>query len=65
MNAAETFLSSTGGQRVGPTAALAMIDKHKSENVSDKLHIQEKVQKGWKKITSETGLNISVSGIYP
>ena len=68
MNAAEkTFLGSTNWtERVGPTAALAMIDKHKSENVSDKLHILgKKYRKVGKKIASETGLNISVSGIYP
>ena len=68
MSAAEkTFLSSTNWtERIGPTAALAMIQKHKKFQVSDHLHqLGKKVQNGWKSIASLYNIKITVSGIYP
>ncbi len=68
MNAAEsTFLSSTNWtERIGPTAAIAMITKHEKHNVSSHLHnLGKRVQNGWKSLAANHKINISVSGIYP
>jgi len=68
MSAAEgCFISSTNWtERVGPTAALAMIEKHASHRVHQHLvRCGEEIQAGWKKAASEAGLDISLSGIAP
>jgi len=62
-----SFISSTyWTERIGPTAALATIRKHKEEDVSKHLvHIGKLVQYGWCKAASEAGLIVDVGGIYP
>jgi glutamate-1-semialdehyde 2,1-aminomutase len=68
MDAAQrTFISSTNWtERIGPTAALATIRKHRKENVPAHLiRIGEMVQEGWTKAAAECGLPIHVSGIAP
>ena len=65
--AEKTFISSTNWtERVGPTAALATIQKHKKYNVANHLKlIGKKVQLGWKDIAAVYDLDVTVSGIYP
>jgi glutamate-1-semialdehyde 2,1-aminomutase len=68
MEAVQTsFISSTyWTERIGPTAALATIRKHKERNVSKHLtRIGRMVQEGWCKAASEAGLLVDVGGIYP
>ena len=68
MQAAQnTFISSTyWTERIGPTAALATIRKHRRENVPAHLGtIGSRVQEGWRTAAAETGLRIAVSGIPP
>ncbi|MBI5134709.1 aminotransferase class III-fold pyridoxal phosphate-dependent enzyme [Candidatus Uhrbacteria bacterium] len=68
MDAAElTFMSSTmWSERVGPTAALATIQKHRTLNVGKHLvKIGKQVQEGWKQIAQRHALTINVGGIYP
>jgi glutamate-1-semialdehyde 2,1-aminomutase len=68
MNATqESFISSTmWTERIGPTAALATINKHRSVNVSDHLMVIGKlVQEGWRELSSRNGLGIQIGGIPP
>jgi glutamate-1-semialdehyde 2,1-aminomutase len=68
MEAAQTsFISSTyWTERIGPTAALAMLRKHRRLDVGKHLvEVGRAVQTGWKRLASEAGLEIAVSGIEP
>lgn len=68
MQAAQnTFISSTyWTERIGPTAALATIRKHRRDEVHKHLiRIGELVQTGWLAIAESVGLKIEVGGIYP
>jgi glutamate-1-semialdehyde 2,1-aminomutase len=68
MDAAQnTFISSTmWTERVGPTAAIATIKKHRNVNAGKHLMTMgEKVQKGWSDIALKNGLKIDVGGIPP
>ncbi|MQF67098.1 aminotransferase class III-fold pyridoxal phosphate-dependent enzyme [SAR202 cluster bacterium AD-802-F09_MRT_200m] len=68
MEAAQTsFISSSGWtEKIGPAAALAMINKHRKESVPT--HLIEtgiRVQKGWSEAAARQGLKLKVSGIPP
>ena len=68
MEAAQTtFISSTNWtERIGPTAALATLKKHRRENVGD--HLQElgqEIQQCWRSAAEKHGLSIHVGGIKP
>ena len=66
MQAAQsTFISSTHWtERVGPAAAIAMIQKHEKLKVHNHLiALGEKVQSGWKDAAERHNLPIRVSGI--
>lgn len=65
--AQETFISSTyWTERVGPTAALATINKLKEKNVSEHLvNTGREIQEGWESLANKHCLNIKVSGIHP
>lgn len=65
--AQDSFISSTyWTERIGPTAALATIRKHRSCNASEHLiSIGEWVQSGWKQAADRRRLKISISGIPP
>ena len=53
-------------ERVGPTAALATINKHQETNAGSHLiEIGNQVQIGWRSNAEKHGLNIDVSGITP
>lgn len=68
MEAAQsTFISSTNWtERMGPTAALATIKKHRRVDAGSHLmSIGKQVQEGWQRIASKNGLNIEVGGITP
>ncbi len=68
MKAAQSsFISSTNWtERIGPTAALAMIDKFQRENVHRHLTaLGERIEDGWKRIAAKHRLDISISGIKP
>lgn len=68
MEAAQnSFISSTyWTERIGPTAALATIRKHKGHDVSSHLNrIGKMVQTGWREAGEATGLSVEVGGIYP
>jgi glutamate-1-semialdehyde 2,1-aminomutase len=68
MEAAQhTFISSTAWtERIGPTAALAMIRKHRRLNAAEHLvRIGARVQKGWQSHASTAGLKVHVSGMPP
>ncbi len=68
MSAAQnTFISSTNWtERVGFTAAIATIRKHRDENVGVHLvRIGSMVQEGWSTLAAKHGLKISVGGIKP
>jgi len=68
MEAAQsTFISSTNWtERIGPTAALATINKHRRLDVGQHLmSIGQNVQRGWRRIAERHGLDISVGGIPP
>lgn len=68
MEAAQsTFISSTyWTERIGPTAALATVRKHKKVNAGPYLvDIGNRVQKGWRDLATKNGLNIHVGGIPP
>ena len=63
----ETFISSTyWTERIGPTAALACIKKHREVDAGSYLMtIGEQVQQGWKRCSKINDLNIHVGGIPP
>jgi len=65
--AQQTFISSTyWTERIGPTAALATIRKHRQVNASEHLMaIGERVQEGWKTLGRGHRLPIHVGGIPP
>ena len=65
--AQKTFISSTNWtERIGPTAALAMIHKHKALDVGRHLVcLGQKVQTGWKELSENHGLPIQVGGMKP
>jgi len=68
MEAAQsTFISSTcWTERIGPTAAIATIKKHRKVDAGKHLvAIGEKVQEGWKEIATKNKLKINVGGIPP
>lgn len=68
MQAAQTsFISSTyWTDRLGPTAALATIRKHKRERVADHLiRMGKLVQDGWRDAAVNAGLSIDVGGMLP
>jgi len=66
-SAQETFISSTcWTERIGPTAAVATIEKHKAVDAGPHLMTMGKsVQEGWSRIAKRHGIPITVSGIYP
>lgn len=65
--ALETFISSTyWTERIGPTAAIAMIKKHKEHDVGRHLKkVGRLVQEGWVQSAERHSLDITVAGIYP
>lgn len=65
--AQDSFISSTAWtERVGFTAALAMIEKFEKYNVHEHLQKMGKlVQDGWAKMAKKNDLKIKLSGIYP
>jgi len=65
--AQKTFISSTyWTERIGPTAALATINKHRKLKAGKHLvAIGEKVQRGWKKSAQRHRLNLVITGIPP
>ncbi len=68
MQAAQhTFISSTcWTERVGTTAALATIRKHRELNVGEHLkNIGKQIQSGWKERAEKHRLSIHVAGIPP
>jgi len=68
MQAAQnTFISSTyWTERIGPTAAIATIRKHRRCNVSEHLiRMGIMVGEGWRKAAEGSGLQLEVEGIPP
>ncbi len=68
MEAAQnTFVSSTAWtERIGPTAALATIAKHRRENVPARIiELGLRVRAGWEQAALRVGLAIQTSGIPP
>jgi glutamate-1-semialdehyde 2,1-aminomutase len=68
MEAAQnTFISSTmWTERIGPSAALATVRKHKEVDASAHLiAIGKRVQEGWHRLSQKNGLNLLVGGIPP
>ncbi len=68
MEAAQrSFISSTNWtERIGPTAAIAMINKFRREKVHEHLvAMGEAVQSGWLRMAQKHGLAIHVGGIAP
>ncbi|MDH3892463.1 MAG: aminotransferase class III-fold pyridoxal phosphate-dependent enzyme [candidate division Zixibacteria bacterium] len=68
MQAAQrTFISSTcWTERIGPTAAIATIEKHLRLNVGEHLmRIGQAVQEGWKQTATRHQLSIKVGGLPP
>ena len=62
-----TFISSTSWtERIGPTAALATIRKHRKNNVPKHLvEIGTLVQAGWRDAAARAGLAVNVGGMLP
>lgn len=68
MEAAQsTFISSTmWTERLGPTAALATLNKHKKLDVGTHLqNIGKQVQEGLAKLATRSSLNLKIGGIPP
>ncbi|MCR8921378.1 aminotransferase class III-fold pyridoxal phosphate-dependent enzyme [Dasania sp. GY-MA-18] len=68
MNAVnETFISSTNWtERVGPTAALATLNKIEANNVPQRLMDNgKKIQDIWRSLADKHDINITVYGLYP
>ena len=65
--AQDTFISSTyWTERIGPCAAIAMIQKYQALSVHKHLcHFGEMIQDGWKKMAEKHGIPISIGGIFP
>ena len=66
-SAQKTFISSTNWtERIGPTAAIAMIEKHKRVDAGKHLvWLGEQVQFGWKEMADKHGLSMEVGGMKP
>jgi glutamate-1-semialdehyde 2,1-aminomutase len=66
-SAQESFITSTNWtERIGPTAALAMIDKFIRIDASTHLiAIADKVWKGWELIARKHGITIDIGGFKP
>ena len=68
MDAAQTsFISSTyWTERIGPSAAIATLRKHRKYDVGSHLtHIGELVQEGWRSLGKKYKLDIGIEGIPP
>jgi glutamate-1-semialdehyde 2,1-aminomutase len=65
--AQKTFISSTNWtERIGPSAAIAMIKKHKRVDAGKHLvWLGEQIQLGWKEMAKKHGLAIGVGGMKP
>ncbi len=65
--AQDTFISSTAWtERIGPTAGVASVTKHRDRNVGAHLvRIGERVMDGWKQAAKDADLKVSVWGIPP
>lgn len=65
--AQDTFISSTvWTERIGPVAALAMLDKHERDHVPEHLvRIGQAVKQVWRDAAAHTGLNVHVGGLDP
>ena len=65
--AQESFISSTmWTERIGPVAALAMLDKHERDDVPARLvKTGQAVKQVWRDAAAHTGLEIHVSGLDP
>jgi glutamate-1-semialdehyde aminotransferase len=65
--AQNSFISSTyWTERIGPTAALATIRKHRQRDVATHLKtIGTRVQEGWSAAAAQQGLSVEVGGIAP
>jgi glutamate-1-semialdehyde 2,1-aminomutase len=65
--AQDSFISSTyWTERIGPTAALAAIRKHRDRNVPGHLmEVGARVQQGWAKAAAEAGLEVEIGGLFP
>ena len=63
----KTFISSTNWtERVGPTAAIATIRKHRAQDASKHLmDLGKRVQTGWTNAGAKAGLEVHAGGIYP
>ncbi|MDT8375578.1 MAG: aminotransferase class III-fold pyridoxal phosphate-dependent enzyme [Mariprofundaceae bacterium] len=66
-SAQKSFISSTcWTERSGSTAALAMIKKHRAENVSQHLiGIGNSVRQGWQHVAENNSIEIEVGGMPP
>ena len=66
-SAQDTFISSTNWtERVGFTAAIATIKKHRDCNAGEHLcKIGKMVQEGWQEAATKYDLDIHIGGIYP
>lgn len=65
--AQDTFISSTyWTDKIGPTAAIATINKMREQNVPQYLiNAGRKIQEGWSLLAAKHGIAFEVSGIYP
>jgi glutamate-1-semialdehyde 2,1-aminomutase len=63
----DSFISSTNWtERVGPTAALAVLEKYERLDVSSRLvELGSQVQKGWSECAQRHDLQVEVGGIAP
>lgn len=63
----KTFISSTmWTERVGPTAALATVRKHRALDAGKHLvAMGKKVQEGWKCLADKHGVKVHIGGMYP
>lgn len=66
-SAQTTFISSTfWTERIGPTAAISMINKHRDRNVGLHLkHIGDSVQNGWKELLKKHNIPGGAGGLTP
>lgn len=65
--AQDAFITSTNWtERIGPTAALAVIDKFVSRNASEHLvAVADQVWDGWETLAKKHGLAVHIGGISP
>jgi len=65
--AQDTFISSTyWTERIGPTAAVSTIMKHRRKEVAKHLIGRgEQIQKGWRDLAAKHDLRVEISGIKP